>query len=547
MNQIALKETIGKILPDSYATSAPKRPKFEAQSADHQPDLPTCFIDNISYNPKEDEFLRDYQKQLMTEFIAKWPTQTHAGLEMPTGSGKTAMMTQIVSLAIKSGVERIVIILPTQNLLEETQVKIPAYAKKHPQLGITETLAHYYSKTRSEQKDSISKEKIILSTYQSLKKLLPKLTLNKNSLVIFDEAHRCKGKETKIHVEGLACPVIGLSASLYLYPESKLPITSIVKYSIDDAVSDEAISPIQCIDFDLSHQPDIKELRKRIGIKGNTLTQEQRDQIGEFLAKQKGIDVTVTQLLQQLIIAKDPSAKIMVFTRTILHADSLREIFQHIGIGAVCYHGQIKPKALLEQAMTEFKTVGSKAQVMISCGMLDEGTDFPAVKTVVDYDIAIKQARLMQQRMGRATRVHKGQSAVYIRIAILGSKQLSPRSAGILNPKKPASHIGCSSDQLLFHPEYNESKHPEGLRVVSIDGLPKPMSIKVKFSKKGTNAKGKQSFYTILQLDKHPIKDPDELPNSVAATAETGLMEASAMLAEIDQENKSYRLLYRLC
>lgn len=417
------------------------------------------------YQSNKDAFLRSHQVEQLNHLLktlSSDQSNVKVVCQMPTGTGKTAVMAALIALVNQSASEdqgdgtqvrpNIIIAVPSLTLVNQTKQKLLEYGQVYsdrfaPLTNLKEQIGVW----SGEQKEI---RPITVTTYNSLSRFLGRLEgtefpksaawdqcdryfhpENDNVMLVFDEAHRCNGKGlnrflTQDQANRL---VVGFSGSADQYADT-LPLTVLPPLSITDAIEQKAITPVEFLDLQFTHHPKVQEMKKRIGIRPNQeLSHEQKEALDDFLIASSGITLSAARTIQKLFVEKDPTTKIMVFCNTSLHTRNTAEIFNSIGVGAVFTYGNLS-KADQEKALQRFENDPS-VHVMVSCGQLDEGYDFPrerspkGVSVVLDFVPHMNKGRLIQQRLGRATRLASDNSeklATFIRVKLIageGQKQ----------------------------------------------------------------------------------------------------------------------------
>lgn len=422
--------------------------------------------DEHSHN--NDFFLRPYQKTMLKGILASLKKEkTKIAIQMPTGTGKTAVFSKLISLLQDGKLPcKIIVAVPTTALVEQTVEKLNVYSKNLPSLK--QEIGKWY-----QNKKNI--EPITVTTLQSLTQHWQRLSgsdyksgknwddtddyfhpHNPNSLIIIDEAHRTNGDAIRNIMKEMpkAKHVIGFSASLIDYNELPLEIVSILEFK--DAIKVQAISGVQFMDIDFSYHHNLNFLRKSLNPRGKDLSPQQLEAFDRLLNQTSGISSTVAQIVKNLFVDDGKHRKIMIFTNTKIHAENLQKIFSLIDVGSVAVHGGMNLEEK-NKNINLFRSETSNKDIMISCGVLDEGFDLPLVKVVVDFGIYINKPRRLIQRLGRATRLEGKISAKYLRVKILPddseSPQLNPSTMGLLGPKgEYISHLGVDDyDKLQWH------------------------------------------------------------------------------------------------
>lgn len=433
------------------------------------------------YESMTDDFLKGHQKIQIQHLLNGLISDPRMICQMPTGTGKTAVMAALISLLNQAGQQDqspetrpcIIITVPTRQLLLQTRDKLIEYGsmfsdKLSSLSTLEEKVGVWYDTTKSIRP-------ITVTTYSSLSRLIKKYERhnfdpeahwaqpihyfhpnNKNVLLIFDEAHRCNGRQISQALKSTLSEraVIGFSGSAGEY-EDTLPLKIVPPLELRDAIDQKAIASIQFLDMQFTFHQKVKEMKRRLALKpGEELTKEQKREIDEFLVTFSGITLSVGRTLQEIFISKDPSVKIMVFCNTKLHANNVKEIFNTCGIKTVISHGDLSPREQADQ-LRSFEN-DPEVNVVVSCGQLDEGYDFPrdrnpkGVSVVVDFVPHLRKGRLIQQRLGRATRNavnDENKMATYIRIKLIaGDTQKEPWK--LLEANGKARFHGCEEQYL---------------------------------------------------------------------------------------------------
>ena len=465
------------------------------------------------YEEKEDTFLKLYQQNALKDLLSKVSENISSGsklqgiCEMPTGTGKTAVLSQLLNLIQSLGAIRVIIAVPTKTLVEQTISKIAEYSKKNGLMALDQTIGEWHGTQKQIQQVTVTTHMSLVREYRKYsveycnhteKWAHPSSMFHprhSDVVVLIDEAHHTSsnGFYEQIKHSPMEKLILGFSGTASDYT-TKLPMDIWHKMTYSKAVSDGAISAVQFLDIDFSFNRDVIQMRRNLGITRNAegLTKEQREKIDNFIVSRSGINATTIIFIIQSILASNPGEKIMMFTNTKNHANSLRSSLLENGIQCVCYHGDMTP-AECDTVLNEFKQK-RYCNVMISCGMLDEGFDLSSVKYIIDFTIHIKRTRRIVQRLGRAMRLTEdGRPATYVRIKFITNKSSS--SAGQINPRKmydiwgnnkKHDSIGCrDTDLISFEPNHFVIKP-----IYLNSRMVTPMSARLTFPK--TNSEGKK-------------------------------------------------------
>jgi superfamily II DNA or RNA helicase len=468
--------------------------------------------DHLQYDPESDQFLRPLQKETMSCFLQALNQQdSPQGIcVMPTGSGKTAMIAKVISILQQTPVKKILIVVPTLNLLKQTIQKINEYHQSNPELGLGKilpvgsfsslkkdirvvTVITYMSWTRQNSE--------VMKKVQSGVVYHPDLEVfNSRSIdtaILFDEVHRISSKAiSKILQSYVHTPriMLGFSASAKSY---KLAIPILRSTSMQECIDQGMLAPICFVDLDFSAHKAVKDMRRELKITGHKeITEEQQEGISKFQSQQIEMNLTIAQYLEHHLKNKDEKA--MIFTKTQAHADTLAAIFnEYTGLRTVAYHGAIK-SADAALSIGEFdrpfcvETNPNPVRVCVSCGKLDEGYDNPAVKHIIDTRVYVERERRLVQGCGRATRIYKGRVAVYVRVKLLINStksrkgQLNPRKLAIVS-SSPVAYYGCDDATLPKIGDGFELVEQKGIVPMTVRLRPPKGSVRVIKHVKGLN------------------------------------------------------------
>ncbi len=494
-----------KVKPDEESIEGPptKRVRLEA----------VRIAGRLQYDPESDQFLRPLQKETMSCFLQALNQQdSPQGIcVMPTGSGKTAMLTKVLSILQQTQFKRILIVVPTLELLGQTIQKINKYHQSNPELGLGKILP--VGSFSSLKKDirvvtvitymSWSKQNSeVMKKVQSGVVYDPDLEVfnsrSTDTAILFDEVHRISSKAiSKILQSYLNTPriMLGFSASANSY---KLAIPILHSTSMQECIDQGILAPICFVDLDFSAHKAVKDMRRELQITGHKeITEEQQEGISKFQSQQIEMNLTIAQYLEHHL--KNQDEKAMIFTKTQVHADTLAAIFnEYTGLRAVAYHGAMSSKGA-ELSKGEFdrpfcaETNPNPVRVCISCGKLDEGYDNPAVKHIIDTRVYVKKERRLVQGCGRATRIYKGgRVAVYVRVKLLMNAtkcrkgQLNPRKLAIVS-SSPVAYYGCDDATLPKIGDGFELLEQKGIVPMTVRLKPPKGSVRVIKHVKGLN------------------------------------------------------------
>lgn len=304
-------------------------------------------------------------------------------LYSPTGSGKTEIAMAIVKGAFAKG-KRVVFLCNRIHLVEQASRRFISSGILHGIIQGQNTARVY--------------EKILVASIQTI----AKRGLSKTDLLIIDEAHTVAGSKhyRAIIAAANGCPVIGLTATPYAkglgkhYDELGGPLFEqlVVAARIDELIADGYL--VDC-DVYAPSEPDmtgIKQSRNAFG----ELDYSDAD-VGRAVDKVELVGDIVTHWLR---LAKNTAT--VCFASNIAHSKHIVAQFVAAGVAAEhldCYTDEEERKAILRRIESGQTTVVSNV------GILCEGWDFPACKTLILARPTKSLIRYIQMA-GRVLRPH---------------------------------------------------------------------------------------------------------------------------------------------
>jgi len=340
-------------------------------------------LDNyiIDCSDEKKRILREYQVNVfeaLRDFIEDGGKRGY--IKLPTGVGKTVLFIEF----IKAFNDRIMIVVPTQQLVQQTEDRIRQFA---PDL---ETGLVYSDRKEYEKK-------VTITTYDSLVAGIKSGKLNPNDyqVLVLDEAHKSSSAERQTVVGKFKYNIIVGFTATPRYSEGKhvgkFLETEIYRLSVKEATEQGLLAPFSCVtvktDVDLSNidlkndgEYDIQELERIINIKSRNKAAVE---------------------LYQNPAYKDKSA--LVFCLTIKHAEDVAKEFVDQGISAAVITGWQTRKDQ-EKIIDKFKN--GKLKVILTVDLLAEG--FDAQNATVCFNLAPTHSLVRaEQRAGRVLRKNK--------------------------------------------------------------------------------------------------------------------------------------------
>lgn len=228
-------------------------------------------------------------------------------------------------------------------------------------------------------------------------------------LLIIDEAHTVAGsKEYRAAIVGAKCPVIGLSATPYArglgkhYAELGGPLFErmVIAATIPELIADGFLVDV---DVYAPSEPDMTGIKQGRNAFGE-MDYSDAD-VGRAVDKPELVGDIVTHWSR---LAKDTPT--VCFAANIAHSKHIVERFQSVGVPAEhidCYTSDDERQAILRRIES------GETRVISNVGILAEGWDFPACKTLILARPTRSLIRYIQMA-GRVLRPHSSKERALI-------------------------------------------------------------------------------------------------------------------------------------
>lgn len=186
--------------------------------------------------------LRGHQYDILNKFNGFTASEfAHSYCKLPTGFGKTvtfSLLTRAYLNGAGDNRKKVLIIVPRIALIDQTQNELKRFANL--------TAGEFYGKEKQTDSD------VIITTYQSLSKLIENIDIKNIGFVFADEAHHMLGDKTAQLLKKLIehSPVMGFSAPPDYEANktvAKLLPTELVSLPINDAVKKSILCPVKNI------------------------------------------------------------------------------------------------------------------------------------------------------------------------------------------------------------------------------------------------------------------------------------------------------------
>lgn len=301
--------------------------------------------------------LRDYQLEAVNSILKELIAGNNALLCLPTGSGKSVIISYIVGLSKK----RVLILVNKISLL-------------HQMIGHVIDAGKFYSKEKQEKR-------VMVATVQSIKRIK-----NDFDLIIFDEAHTLTDsiQEWIGNTLLLGVTATTFTAKDFIYGKDKIFKKVCFERGFDWAVnSGFLVKPI------LKRMPESFDVEK-LNIKlGDYVIKE----LEEMALDHEKMFAQVKDAIPRLVDRK----KIVWACVSINHAEALNKVIKEFGEKSIVCHSKQD-----DFDIDEFKTGNARHLVFVT--MISTGFDYPPIDAVVLMR-PTRSTVMMIQTIGRGLRL----------------------------------------------------------------------------------------------------------------------------------------------
>lgn len=323
--------------------------------------------------------LRDYQKAIVARVHEEWHQHRSVMVQMPTGTGKTHVLANIVS-AFRGNVlivaHRVELIAQINDTLDRLRIRISEPEK--------------------------NKTRIMVSSIQTISRRIDALTFEPE-LVIIDEAHHALAKTYRILWDKWPeAKFLGLTATpcrMNRNGFTDLFDTLVTSWSIAEFIRKGVLSVFDYVSIlpNSMEQQLIDSLQKR-GADGDYQVKE----MDEMLNRQPSIE-----RLYQSVTQFAEGKKGIVYAISIDHARSIAEHYNQMGIKAIAIDSKT-PRETRKLMVEAFRA--GEIQVMVNVDVFSEGFDCPDVEFVQMARPTLSLSKYLQQ-VGRGLRKSKGKES----------------------------------------------------------------------------------------------------------------------------------------
>ncbi|HAA9071035.1 TPA: DEAD/DEAH box helicase family protein [Listeria monocytogenes] len=371
---------------------------------------------NIIQNSK----LREPQIQAYAEvydhFITKNKTKQHAIVVLPTGSGKTGLIS-LLPYNISKG--RVLIIAPQLTILDTLEKSLDSGTAQNfwRDTGVINNpnnlpvVVKYEG--RASRKEHLEQANIVIANIQKLQARNEMALLNQYEsdffdMIIIDEAHH---SEAKTWIENLAhfsdAKIVKLTATAYRSDKKPLVGELVYKYKLSQAMSKGYVKSLEkfnyipeklyfTIDNDLKKQYTYEEI---IG-----LNIKDEDWIARSVVFSDECKLSVVKQSIEILTQKrqgtDVPHKIIAAATNIEEAKKIAQMYSNEGMKAVAIYHEL-PSAEKENAFSNIEN--NRVDVIVNVSMMGEGYDHKYLSVAAVFKV-FKSPLPYEQFIGRILR-----------------------------------------------------------------------------------------------------------------------------------------------
>lgn len=383
--------------------------------------------------------LRPYQTESIDAIEAFWaanPTK-NGGISLPTGAGKTVIMSELTRRAVERG-ERVAIIVDRDELVNQTVKKLRD-ADPLMFVGIVKAA-----------KNMVSAE-VVVCSIQTLRRPGRAEAIGHRDIVIYDEAHGSASESAidvmrRLGTLGGPAKAVGFSATFYRADGKPLDIVW------DEIVYEKSI--LWAVQE--GYLCDAKGLS--VPIQGLDLTSVKVSG-GDYQDRdlgQKMLDAHAAEQIADAYVENAIDRVAICFAPTIAAAEAITEQLVARGVAAECVTGKTPAG---ERAKMYARLEAGQTRVLSSVAVLTTGFDSPRVDCVL-MARPTKSQGLYIQCVGRGLRLHPGKENCLILDVSSSSEDNSLISMPNLAGKQKKDPDESLRDMAAEAPE----QAPRGLR-----------------------------------------------------------------------------------
>ena len=348
----------------------------------------------------KNDALRNYQQEMIERLYEAWKQYRSVMVQMPTGTGKTVLMAEVIRQFIGKG----------HRSKDNNGILIVAHRRE---------LLDQIRRTVNYFKIDMEKERIVVESIQKLSRDLghtantdvsttncTNYTNFEPTLVIIDEAHHALAKTYRMLWERWPkAKFLGMTATpCRLNNEGFLDLfqTMIQSHTIQEFIKMGWLS-----DFDyVTAEPDNPILKQVAGLK-------KRGVDGDYQTKEMAMVMDCEESIENLYQAYRKfvnGKKGIVYAIDREHARHITEYYQRQGVNC-CWIEAKTPTAERDRLVREYRD--GLIDVVVNVDILGEGADFPEVEFIQLARPTLSLSKYLQQ-VGRGMRIAVGKDKVVI-------------------------------------------------------------------------------------------------------------------------------------
>jgi len=364
-------------------------------------------------SPPQQDRLRPYQQSAVAAAISGIQAGKPGLLVMPTGSGKSVVISEIVN---RLEGKQILVITPRRSLLMQTRARLGAHGVLSSSVG----------------NDLGDDHKVIAGTYQTMTRR-PGLT--EPDVIIIDECHLVPsdGSYAALVRRFPRAAVIGLTATPFRGRQH-------IKHCGLKWRQLYTVSMIELIDQGWLARPVSMSTGRRSELLG----------IGN-----EAIEAVTARIVLNLLasVASEDRQRCVVFCIDIDHAATTAALLRSAGENSVYLVHSNMPPAAQDAAIAAFKTSETRAW-LVNVNLISIGVDIPSVDAIAILR-SVSSLALLIQIIGRGLRVWKGKQDCLVWDFGNGTRKFGfiddPQLDGVRAGEAPVALRTCPKCNALLH------------------------------------------------------------------------------------------------
>jgi len=348
------------------------------------------YMNRFHRNVIKEDALRDYQQKVLERLNEMWQENRSVMVQMPTGTGKTHLMAEVIRRKMaevrRKKSDGILIVAHRRELIEQIKATLEVYGIGQDRVVV----------------ESIQKLSRLMSDGRSKMEDVP----FSPSLVIIDEAHHALARTYKMLWEWWPeARFLGLTATPCRL--SGEPFTDLFDALLQSWPMKRFIREGWLSDMDyVSVKSNSISVRKVASL-------DKRGTDGDFQTKQVANVMDRPESIAHLYESYRQFAdgkKGIVYAINRLHGQHIMEYYRRQGVSCAWLEAQTPAKER-KQTVEDYRN--GLIDVCVSCDILGEGVDFPAVEFIQLARPTLSLSKYLQQ-IGRGMRKYQGKDKVTI-------------------------------------------------------------------------------------------------------------------------------------